>query len=679
MRVLLACAIVFAATALGCPSSPSAVPADAAPPQPATCTNGLKDGAEGDVDCGGLCDRKCAEDKACRVGPDCGSASCGVKVAPQAVDTPPGTPGADPAAPVALGGADAGKANCAAGGCVCLAATGKDLAKNASETDIDCGGPEASKCTFTKACLVASDCLSNDCKSGKCEASASDGSRNGQETDIDCGGGGAAACADGRRCLAASDCRSRSCVGKICQVPTHTDDTTNLDETDADCGGADPIARCGIDKGCLSRTDCAEKFCDATTKKCRKPAINGTQEGDETDIDCGGPSAPPCAVGKNCVKGDDCDSFVCNAGLKCVAPTSSDGKKNGDESDVDCGGTSTGALRCPTGNRCGSDSDCSSAGCDYNKKCAITRSCKEHFGGDTCGVGEIGDANQAHESCCTQLPITRPGGITTRLGKYNVTAGRLRAFIEGVNGDIRGAVSTNSKWTATYSAYTSYLPTDLAGALAQVGPAAQDFEWPQASDMPYFKDRTLWAARGCFNSFGGARTYWQPPGADQSAYPKDALDQKTANCMTKIILAAFCIWDGGDLPLAAELTWAWRGPQDFSWPWGNTPAPPIVDFGPSEYVVHRYNYQYPNCLKIGAESDSACNVPSPGRRPKGYGPFGHAELAGSAFEFVRDAIFYNSGSWERHTPTRNGGTSGTPVQQWNRRYYAIGGRCSYSL
>jgi hypothetical protein len=44
--------------------------------QPATCTNGLRDSNEGDVDCGALCDRQCGVSAACRVAADCISKVC---------------------------------------------------------------------------------------------------------------------------------------------------------------------------------------------------------------------------------------------------------------------------------------------------------------------------------------------------------------------------------------------------------------------------------------------------------------------------------------------------------------------------------------------------------------------------------------------------------------------------
>lgn len=40
------------------------------------CKNGIKDGTESDVDCGGLCSLKCASTKACKLDSDCEHGSC---------------------------------------------------------------------------------------------------------------------------------------------------------------------------------------------------------------------------------------------------------------------------------------------------------------------------------------------------------------------------------------------------------------------------------------------------------------------------------------------------------------------------------------------------------------------------------------------------------------------------
>jgi len=50
------------------------------------------------------------------------------------------------------------------------APTCNDMIQNQSETDVDCGGPNCSKCTVGKGCLVADDCTSGDCANGVCQA-----------------------------------------------------------------------------------------------------------------------------------------------------------------------------------------------------------------------------------------------------------------------------------------------------------------------------------------------------------------------------------------------------------------------------------------------------------------------------------------------------------------------------
>ena len=128
--------------------------------------------------------------------------------------------------------------------------------------------------------------------------------------------------------------------------------------------------------------------------------------------------------------------------------------QNGDETDVDCGGTTTKAPACATGLKCKVHADCASDGCDDTNKCALERSCTQTNGGTTCGSGEVGDPAAVHESCCISLPIP---GSTTRLDKYKITSGRMRAFIERTQGNVQG-------W------YTGAEATPSAAQIAQIDP-----------------------------------------------------------------------------------------------------------------------------------------------------------------------------------------------------------------
>ena len=89
------------------------------------CQNGVRDGAETDVDCGGGTCPPCATGKACLVDADCAS-----------------------------GGCDVVTMSCVADQCA-------DHHRDGAETDIDCGGA-CPPCAVTEGCLVGADCVQVD-------------------------------------------------------------------------------------------------------------------------------------------------------------------------------------------------------------------------------------------------------------------------------------------------------------------------------------------------------------------------------------------------------------------------------------------------------------------------------------------------------------------------------------
>lgn len=167
-------------------------------PQPASCTDGVKNGLESDIDCGGDCPT-CAEEKAC-IGPhDCVSGVCTV-----------------------LG--------------VCRAATCSDGVKNGDETDVDCGGrqcaacgvtcrcpgvPSVYKCSYGCGCRTNSDCDSEFCSEYKtCSMPhCFDGLQGKDESDTDCGGDVCPRCLAGKRCRLPTDCFYGKCESGTCQPP----------------------------------------------------------------------------------------------------------------------------------------------------------------------------------------------------------------------------------------------------------------------------------------------------------------------------------------------------------------------------------------------------------------------------------------------------------------------------
>jgi formylglycine-generating enzyme required for sulfatase activity len=91
--------------------------------------DGIKNGDETDIDCGGSGAGKCGDGKGCGVANDCTNGVCkGSKCAPAAPD---------------------------------------DAVKNGDESDVDCGGKVAPKCAATKGCAANADCESDACSYAK--------------------------------------------------------------------------------------------------------------------------------------------------------------------------------------------------------------------------------------------------------------------------------------------------------------------------------------------------------------------------------------------------------------------------------------------------------------------------------------------------------------------------------
>ncbi len=295
-----------------------------------SCADGMQNGDETDVDCGGpdaSCAR-CATGASCVAGSDCASGVC--------TDD------------------------------VCQAPACNDGVRNGDETDVDCGGGTCGGCEQGKACEVGTDCVGLVCTEGVCQPeSCADGVQNGNETDVDCGGS-CAVCPDVAGCSVPPDCQSGVCTGDVCRAPACDDGVKNGSETALDCGG--PCAGCAAGEACNVGADCASGVC--TGNVCQAPTCSdGVENGAETDVDCGGPSCGDCAVGQGCASGGDCVSGVCTGNV-CQAPTCSDGVKNGTETDVDCGGPT--CNQCALNQVCATSTDCQTNFCTGNRcKCPM--------------------------------------------------------------------------------------------------------------------------------------------------------------------------------------------------------------------------------------------------------------------------------------------------------------------
>ncbi|MCB9276985.1 MAG: T9SS type A sorting domain-containing protein [Lewinellaceae bacterium] len=294
-----------------------------------TCTDGIQNGNETGVDCGG---------------PDC------------------------PACPTCFDGIQNGNETGVDCGGNCPACpTCFDGIQNGNETGVDCGG-SCAPCQTPPTC--------------------SDGIQNGLETGVDCGGPDCPACPcngtnlqltinfdlapaqtswaivssggstvasggpytnqPGLSTLSLGICVPDGCYtftiydsgnnGLCCRLGngsyTLTDENSNLLASGSFFGasqssnfcldtGATPTCSDGIQNGQETGVDCGGPTCPPCPVE--PTCSDGIQNGQETGVDCGGPTCPPCPV----------------------EPTCSDGIQNGQETGIDCGGPT-----CPPCNIC---------------------------------------------------------------------------------------------------------------------------------------------------------------------------------------------------------------------------------------------------------------------------------------------------------------------------------------
>jgi hypothetical protein len=541
--------------------------------------------------------------------------------------------------------------------------------RDEGEEGTDCGAICPTKCTGS-GCTSGAECTSNKCENGACGAPAGK----------PCGVGVATACELAQPCELDRDCKSGFCEAGKCgtaTVESHTDGKINGGETGVDCGGSvKATAPCPDGQKCIDSTDCVGTCVTGTCGPIGPE--DGKKNQGETDIDCGGPTAPKCITGKACEAKTDCvDDYCPDATKKCTVPTYSDGDLNGTETDVDCGGTGAGMKKCAEGKICLVDGDCNGA-CKYNKKCIDIPSCKQRFGGDTCGLGHTEFGGAFHESCCTTLPTgyTDPNqaGKTVYLDKYEITAGRMRAFVDAIsalNGgvpNIKGYMATHrpaSRWNNGWEEMLPAQTLDGSGAFTTQTPtinllypgqdrydlnAPTQTTWDVANGnwtiftglnralggwhmFPEYVTGPGWPSPdyavthgfNCVNNVGGygLATYWMDKaslaaaggGTEGKYYSKDQLDEKALNCTPAGLFAAFCAWDGGQIATAEVLDYVTNNSADLAAGASNcgSPANTIVTQSDAGSGGCYNVYFYPN--DMGNTFDGSARIAPPGRVP----------------------------------------------------------------
>ncbi|MBX3229300.1 MAG: hypothetical protein KIT84_18235 [Labilithrix sp.] len=379
---------------------------------------------------------------------------------------------------------------------------------------------------------------------------------------------------------------------------------------------------------CTTGADCASTICEPNGTCTEATSLDGVKNGSETDVDCGGgvpTNAPKCLADKACKAAEDCLWGSCDGG-KCSGDKP--GVKDGDQTDVDCGGVHS--PPCDWERSCQFDRDCAGGVCGPDQKCLVGPSCATAHGGTTCGTGELDDATKKHESCCKTLLV--PGFTDARqpnkkvyLDKYEITAGRMRVFLEelakkdpdGVP-NVKAWITKNTpaRWSASWTemlpegwqqgqlTYTTTTPTQNQAYPAQDQMAQQlprtpqftirDGSWTISTGANFelgpFHFFPEYIAQGADPDYGGSHnlncttednsfgfsTFWfdaatfqAMAGAGQrgKAYTKEQMDEKALNCAPMGLFAAFCAWDGGQLMTDEVFDFVAGGP----WPLNPVP------------------------------------------------------------------------------------------------------------
>lgn len=315
----------------------------------------------------------------------------------------------------------------------------------------------------------------------------------------------------------------------------------------------------------------------------------------------------------------------------------------------------------------------SAASADAANPAPSAPSCARVHGGLTCGP----DGN---DDCCA---IAKQGDA--KLNKYQITAGRMRAFVEKVNGDVAGWVKTlpAGKWNSAWP--TDVLPTDRASADVALGPAGK---------------------KACQQGQNTGHTFWTPPtNDDKSEYDQATLDEKALNCVPWPLAQAMCVFDGGRLASHDELRAAFTNGGKTKFPWGDDG---VNVTGQDERWNNEFIFETENPATFKGKdhpSEVSFFIAPPGRFPKGNNEAGIADAAGNLLEWVTDAPrqFVWKGDFEEHAANaqtfsgsvwmdKTPGVLGIGASTWiwgtnqlvgnagnadqKDGYYAIGGRCS---
>jgi formylglycine-generating enzyme required for sulfatase activity len=114
-----------------------------------------------------------------------------------------------------------------------------------------------------------------------------------------------------------------------------------------------------------------------------------------------------------------------------------------------------------------------------------------------------------------------------------------------------------------------------------------------------------------------------------------ANENRPVNCVNWLVAMAFCIWDGGYLPSAAEFGYAWGGgSQQRAYPWSVPPVSQDVNEGRASYYMDAER----QCYGDGVAGCSLSDLVVVGSKVAGQGRWGQFDLAGNVSEWILDSF-----------------------------------------
>ncbi len=312
-----------------------------------TCSDGVKNQNETDVDCGGIC-TKCENGSGCVVGSDCVSG------------------------------------NCSSGTCESLGASCDDGVQNQDETDIDCGGQKCDGCAEGKRCNADGDCQGGmSCQDGACGGGCV------PQCDGKCGGAGDDCGGTCEECPSGKWCDGQTC--KTCNADTHCgDDCVDCSSQDTNKACVDGACGCTLASDCKEAETCRNGSCVSVSECqsqddcylgdwCDAGQCVSCDSDEHCGFDCVDCSShvqnKACVDGKcaciddmDCADGESCESGQCTG---CVP--NCDGKCGG--ADDGCDGLCN--NDCPVGQTCFGDQRCHSSSCELPSDCPDEFICYE--------------------------------------------------------------------------------------------------------------------------------------------------------------------------------------------------------------------------------------------------------------------------------------------------------------